>query len=186
MGDYDVDAVNDRLGGKGSERAADGSATRWTSGHDFEIDFEGPFAGVVQTNQFNSVRTADGSFAYAPSRSGVDWVTDPGEETLAGDERIGGWRCASGTSWPPGSSRWPPGCSRTGPRWSVSTGRRPPSSGALDGEVPSTRQPWDELLPGWKVEQTGDFVRVTAPADDDLPVGRGLRAMLTRDLQGLT
>lgn len=48
-GDYVVDTVRDRLNGMGIER--DG-ATRWTSGADFEIDFDGPFAGVVQTNQF--------------------------------------------------------------------------------------------------------------------------------------
>lgn len=51
--------------------------------------------------------------------------------------------------------------------------------------MPSTRELWDELLPGLKVAQDGDLVRVTAPANGDKPVGRVLRAMMTGDLRGL-
>lgn len=38
----------------------------------------------------NSIYTSDRAFAYAPAAAGVGWVTDVGDETLAGDERISG------------------------------------------------------------------------------------------------
>ena len=185
-GDYDVDTVDQRLAGMGIDRTEEDGGTRWTGGEDFEIDFEGPFAGVVQTNQFNSIRTADGVFAYAPAAAGVGWVTDAGDTTLAEDERVGGLgRCLEDVV-AARIDQEAAGVREDGTEVVCLEGDRAAVEKALDDRVvPSTQEPWDTLLPGAKVEQDGELVRVTAPADEDLPVGRMLRAMLTRDLQGL-
>ena len=186
-GGYDLDTVDDRLGGMGIERAEDDGGTRWTSGQDLEIDFDGPFVGVVQTNQFNSIRTADGSFAYAPSAAGVDWVTDGGDDTLADDAQVGGLaRCLGDVVAARIVQRDAAGAREDGTEVFCIDGDKAAVEEALDGEMVSTRQPWDEFLPGLKVEQDGDFVRVTAPARDGAPVGRVLRAMTTGDLRDLT
>ncbi|MBB4908891.1 hypothetical protein [Actinophytocola algeriensis] len=184
-GDYDVDTVNDRLGEMGIERDEQDGATRWTSGADFEIDFDGPFMGVVQTNQFNSIRTAEGAFAYAPAAAGVDWVTDPGDSTLADDERMSGFARCLGDVVAARIEQVGVGVREDGTEVFCLEGEKSGIERALDGDVPSSREPWDELLPGMEVEQDGDLVRVTAPADGDAPVGRALRAMVTGDLRGL-
>ncbi|MFI7674126.1 hypothetical protein [Actinophytocola sp. NPDC049390] len=187
LGDYDVDTANDRLADRGIERAeAEDGSTRWTSGADFEVDLEGPFVGVVQINQFNSIRTADGSFAYAPSAAGVDWVTDPGAETLAGDDRIGGLARCLGDVVAARIEKVAAGVLEDGTEVVCLDGEKAAVEEALGGDVTSARRPWDEILPGWRVEQAGDLVRVTAPADQDLPVGRGLQAMAAGDLRELT
>src|SRR5689334_9312091 len=90
-GDYDVASVDGKLRELGIDGAPQGGGTLWTSGEDFEVSLgNGPFAGVVPLNQFNDVRTATGSFAFAPARVGVEWVTDPGAETLADDDALAG------------------------------------------------------------------------------------------------
>jgi hypothetical protein len=181
-GDYDVDTVRDRLDGMGIER--DGP-TRWTSGEDFEIDFEGPFVGVVQTNQFNSIDTRDGTFAYGPAAAGVEWVTDAGDETLAKDARISGLARCLGDVVAARIEQGAVGVREDGTEVFCLDGDLDAVKTALDGNVPSTQEPWDEFLPGLKVEQDGDLVRVTAPSNGDKPVGRLLRAMMTGDLRGL-
>jgi hypothetical protein len=184
-GDYDVDAVDERLGGMGIERTEQDGATRWTSGADLEIDFDGPFMGVVQTNQFNSIRTAEGAFAYAPAVAGVEWVTDPGDETLADDLRISGLARCLGDVVAARIDQGAVGVRADGTEVFCIEGDQDAIETALDGNMPSTQKPWDEFLPGMKVEQDGDLVRVTAPGNSDMPVGRVLRAMMTGDLRGL-
>jgi hypothetical protein len=184
-GDYDVDAVDERLDGMGIERDEQDGASRWTSGADLEIDFDGPFMGVVQTNQFNSIRTSDGAFAYAPAAAGVDWVTEPGDSTLADDERVSGLARCLGDVVAARLDEQAVGVREDGTEVFCLDGDRSAVERALDGDVPSSREPWAELLPGLKVEQDGDLVRVTAPADGEAPVGRVLRAMMTGDLRDL-
>jgi hypothetical protein len=59
-------------------------------------------------------------------------------------------------------------------------------SDALKGDVPSTREPWDELLPGAEVDEDNGLARVTVPAaEKGRPVGRVLRLMVNGDLDGL-
>lgn len=187
-GDYDVAAVDERLGGLEIERSGQDGATLWTSGKDLEIDFDGPFVGVVQTNQFNNIRTADGSFAFAPALAGVEWVTDAGDETLAGDDRISGLaRCLGDVV----AARIDEGAGAAGVREDGTevfclAADRDGVEKELDGDVPSTGEPWDELLPGARVEVDGELVRVIAPGRDGEPVGRALRAMTTGDLRTFT
>lgn len=187
-GDYDVASVDGRLGELGIERAEMNGGTLWTSGKDFEIDIaDGPFAGVVPLNQFNDVRTADGSFAFAPARVGVEWVTEAGDSTLADDDTIGPLaRCLGDVMVARIERGVAAGVREDGTEVACLDGERDQVAEALDGVVPSSREPWDELLPGAEVEQDGELVRVTAPDGGDNPVGRILRAMMTGDLLELT
>lgn len=184
-GDYDVDTVNDRLAGLGIERAEEDGATRWTGGADYEVDLEGPFAGVVQTTQFNSIRTADGAFAYAPAAAGVDWVTEPGDQTLAEDEVIGGFGRCLGDVVAAMIVDGAAGVRADGTEVFCVDGDKAAVEKALEEQPLSNGQPWEELLPGWRAEQVDGLVRVTAPADEKLPVGRVLRAMSAKDIQDL-
>lgn len=186
-GDYDVAAVDGRLGDLGIAKQDDGGGTRWNSGDDFEMDLEdGPFTGIVTTSEFNNIRTADGSFAYSPARAGIDWVTEPGDETLADDDAVAPLaKClgdvvaarivegeAAGVRVE-GSEVTEVICLK-GDKGRV-------ERELADGAVPSTRQPWSELLPEAKVADAGDgLVRITAKPKD--AVGRSLRVIATGDL----
>lgn len=185
-GDYDVSGVDDKLAELGIDRAELGEGTIWTSGKDFEIDFaDGPFVGVVPTNQFNDIWTADGSFAFAPARAGVEWVTDAGGETLADDDTVGGFARCLGDVVAARIDRGAAGVREDGTEVVCLAGEQARVEEALDGDVPSTREPWDELLPDAKVEQDGGLVRITVPDSGDRPAGRVLRAMMTGDLLAL-
>lgn len=185
-GDYDVAGVEGKLREKGIDSAELGGGTLWTSGEDFEISLgNGPFAGVVQLNEFNDIRTATGSFAFSPARVGVEWVTDAGEDTLAEDEVVGGYARCLGDVVAARIEEEGVGVREDGTEVVCLDADLDDVETALDGEVPSTREPWDELLPGADVEQAGGLVRITVPADDGQPVGRVLRALMTGDLRGL-
>jgi hypothetical protein len=186
-GDYDVAAVDERLDGLGVERSEQSGGTLWTSGEDFAVDLAGgPFAGVVQTNEFNDIRTADGSFAFAPAVAGVEWVTDAGGGTLAGDEEVGGLaRCLGDVVAARIDRGAAAGAREDGTEVFCVAADKDAVEASLDGAVPSTREPWEEFLAGLTVEQDGDLVRVTAPGEDGEPVGRALRAMMTGDLRNL-
>jgi len=41
---------------------------------------------MAPPQQFNNIRTGTGAFAFAPADEGIDWVTDAGDTTLAGDD----------------------------------------------------------------------------------------------------
>jgi hypothetical protein len=186
-GDYDVAAVEGKLRGLGVDGVEQGGGTLWTSGEDFEISLgDGPFAGVVPLNQFNDVRTATGSFAFAPARVGVEWVTEVGDDSLAEDDTVAGFaRCLGDVIAARIEDGVAAGVLGDGREVACVDGEREAVEDALAGSVPSTREPWEELLPGVTVEEDSGLVRVVAPGGDE-PVGRLLRAMMTRDLQALT
>jgi hypothetical protein len=187
-GEYDVAAVDGKLRGMDVDGKEGFGETRWNSGADHEIDLaDGPFAGVVGPAQFNNIRTAARSFAFAPAAAAIDWVTAPGDETLAGDDVLAPLaRClgdvvaahlmATGEAV---------GVREDGTEVICLDADKADVSDALEGEVPSTREPWDRMLPGAEVDQDGALARVTVPARDDKPVGRVLRLMVTRDLPEL-
>ncbi|WP_459714934.1 hypothetical protein [Actinophytocola sp. KF-1] len=185
-GDYDVAAVDGVLRGKGIDAVEQGGGTLWTSGEDFEISLgDRPFAGVVQLNEFNAVRTAAGSFAFAPARVGVEWVTEAGEDTLAGDPVVAGFARCLGDVVAARIDGTAAGVRADGTEVLCLDADLDDVETALDGAVPSTREPWDEFLGGADVEQAGELVRVTVPDDTGRPVGRLLRAQMTGDLRGL-
>lgn len=204
-GDYDVDQVNARFAEFGARREERDGGTFWISAEDYEIDLAGPYQGVIPLNQFNAVRTQAGSFAYAPAQETLAWVTDPGEETLAGNPEVSSLaRClgdvAVATMVKP-----------EGQRDMLAVGVRAPSadevtavvcSGGVVTErkdqvadrlandtVPSTRQPWSRLIPDPTVEVTGfgDFtaLRITGAVPRDVPVNWVLTALAKRDLEAL-
>lgn len=185
-GDYDVAAVDDKLTGLGVDGAEQGGATLWTSGEDYEVSLgEGPFVGVVQLNQFNDVRTAPGSFAFAPARVGVEWVTEAGDETLADDPTVSGFaRCLGDVVAARIEDGAAAGVRGDGREVACVEGERGAVEKALAGDVPSIREPWDSMLPGVTVEEDGGLVRVVAPGGDE-PAGRLLQAMTTGDLRSL-
>lgn len=185
-GDYDVAAVDAKFRELGIDSVEQGGGTLWTSGKDFEIALaDGPFTGVVPLNQFNDVRTAAGSFAYGPARAGVEWVTDAGDTTLADDDALARLALCLGDVV---AARIEDGIAAgvrgDGREVACVGGDQGAVEKALDGPVPSTRQPWDSLLPGVTVEDGGGLVRVVAPGGDE-PAGRMLQAMMKGDLKAL-
>lgn len=194
-GEYDTAAVEGKLTELGVTREGEKSAaTRWRGGEDDEIDLEGgPLAEVVRLNQFNTLRTADGSFAYAPAAAGLDWVAAPGENTLADSladhEAIGPLaRClgdvVAAVLTDAGHAV---GVRADGTEVICVDASTATVERALEGAVPSTQEPWDELLPGAQVDESAGRTRVTVPAPDsaDRPVGRVMRLMTSRDVRAL-
>jgi hypothetical protein len=185
-GEYDTSAVDGKLGGLGidSEEALGG--THWRVADDNELNFDGPLVDVMPTAHFNNIVTRDGGFAFASASAGVEWVTEPGDETLAADSVLVGLaKClgdviaaqllATGEA---------AGVRRDGTDVICLNADEAQVSEALKGTVPSTRKPWDELLPGATVDSAEGLARVTAPAGDR-PAGLGLRALQNRDLGAL-
>jgi len=186
-GEYDVAAVDGKLKDLGIDGVEQGGGTLWTSGEDFEVSLgDGPFAGVVQLNQFNDVRTADGSFAFAPARVGVEWVTEPGDSTLADDPVVAGFaRCLGDVVAARIEDGVAAGVRGDGGEVACVDGERGTVEEAFKGAVPSTGEPWDSVLPGVTVEEDGGLVRVVAPGGDE-PAGRLLGALMHGDLRELT
>ncbi len=186
-GDYDVAAVDGKLGDLGIDSQDDDGGTRWNSADDYEIDLaDGPFRGIVTTSEFNNIRTADGSFAYSPARAGIDWVTDPGGETLADDDTVAPLATCLGdvvaATIVEGQAVGVRVAGSDATEVICLEGDKGRVERELaDGAVPSTRQPWSDLLPEAKVDDAGDgLVRITAKPKD--AVGRSLRLIVTRDL----
>ena len=185
LGDYDLGAVNSRLRGRGVEQVERDGGSVWTSGEDFEINLaDGAFAGVVPTNEFNTVRTADGSFAFAPSAAGVEAVTSAGDTSLADDDQVSGIARCLGDVVAARIEGVGAGVREDGAEVLCLDADLRAVEEMLRGDVPSTGEAWDELLPGASVEEDGGLVRVTAPGRESEPVGRVLRAMMTGDLRG--
>lgn len=187
-GEYDVDAVNGKLRDLGVDDEVSLEGTRWHSGDDYEMDFEGPFAEMAPPAQLNNIATAKGSFAFAPAEEGIQWVTQESDATLADDnvlvpmakclgDVIAAQLQAAGQAV---------GVREDGTEVICLTSDQAAVSDALKGDVPSTREPWDELLPGAEVDEDNGLARVTVPAaEKGRPVGRVLRLMLSGDLDGL-
>jgi hypothetical protein len=205
-GDYDVETVDRELSGRDipSEDSADG--TRWTSADDGELSIDGPLTGIARTSELNVLHTAPATFAYAPARAGVDWVTAPGDDTLADDpllRRLAGCLgdvvaavIVTGVDGDPTS--YAVGVRATGsgavteiaclaPPDDVSEMRDRVERELADGTAPTTRQPWDELLPDASVDlvEQASVVRIEAQPGADGPVGRVMRMLQTRDLAAL-
>jgi hypothetical protein len=186
-GDYDTSTVDSKLSDLKIDSEQAGGGTRWHVAKDNEINFEGPFTDVVPPAAFNDIWTRDGAFAFAPTSAGVDWVTEPGDETLAGDDVLVGLAKCLGdvVAAQLQATGEAAGVRRDGSDVICVNADQAQVSTALKGEVPSTRQPWDELLPGATVDQAEGLARVTVPAGDDRPAGRGLQLMRNRDLDAL-
>lgn len=188
-GEYDSSAVEGKLADLGAKREAqEMGGTRWRSGEDDEVDLgNGTMAGVVQLNQFNTIRTASDSFAYSPSAAGLDWVASPGEDTLADDDVIAPLaRCLGDViAAMLADSGHAVGVRADGSEVICLTADRSAVERALTEPAQSTRQPLDELLAGATVDENEGRTRVTVPASEDRPVGRVLRMMQTKDVQAL-
>lgn len=189
-GDYDSAKVEGRLADLGAKREGQefGGGTVWRSAEDDEVNVkDGPFKGIVRLNEFNTVHTSGTSFAYSPSAVGLDWVANPGDSTLAGDDVIGPLaRClgdvvaANLTGEGQGV-----GVRADGTEVVCLDAERAAVERALAGDVPSTRQPWDELLPNAEVDESDGRTRITVPPSDDRPAGRVLQLLHTQDVRAL-
>lgn len=187
-GDYDVAAVDGKLRGLDIDGKEGLGETRWNSGADNVIDFaDGPFTNVVGPAQFNNIRTADRSFSFAPVAAGIDWVTAPGDETLAADDVLVSLAKCLGDVI---AAQLTATGEAVGVREDATeviclAADQADVSDALEGQAPSTGESWDRVLPDAKVDQDGALARVTVPARDGQPVGRVLRLMAKGDLAEL-
>jgi hypothetical protein len=205
-GDYDVAAVEQKLADLGIPSEDDDGGKRWTSAKDHEIAFDGPLAGIARTSELNVIRTADGTFAYAPARAGVDAVTEPGGDTLGDDPvllRLSGCLgdvAAALLVAPTGDdpTAYGVGIRATedgeitevaclSPDGDPKAVRDHVERELENGTTPSTRQPWDELLPDATVDvvEYGAVVRLVAKPAAGAPAGRVFNMLQTRDLAAL-
>jgi hypothetical protein len=186
-GPYDVAAVEGKLRGLDIRDRAEGGGRWWTSGPDYEIDLTGgPFSEVVGTNEFNNIRTASDSFAFAPAGVGIEWVTRPGQRSLAEDDVIAPLaRCLGDVVVARIAGVGEAvGVRGDGTEVACVMAELGAVERALDGDVPSSGEPWESVLPGASVDRDGELVRVTVPPDGE-PAGRVLSVMLNLDLAGL-
>lgn len=188
-GEYDSSAVEGKLAELGATREKEElGGTLWRTAEDGEMDpAGGRMREVVQLNQFNTIRTAGDSFAYSPAAAELEWVAAPGDDTLADDEAIGPLaRClgdvVAAMLTDAGQAV---GVREDGTEVICLDADRAAVERALAGDVPSTRQPWAELLPGAKVDESDGRTRVTVAPSDDRPVGRVMQMLQRRDLDGL-
>ena len=205
-GDYDVAAVDTALADLDIPSEDDDGGKRWTSARDHEISFDGPLAGIAQTSELNVIRTADGTFAYAPARAGVDAVTEPGGDTLADDSvllRLSG--CLDevtaailvapteddptaygvGIRATEGGDVTEVAC--LSPKGDAKAVRDHAEQEIENGTTPTGRQPWVDLLPDATVDvvEYGAVVRIAAKPAAGEPVGRVFTMLQTRDLATL-
>jgi hypothetical protein len=185
-GDYDVAAVDGKLSELGVDNASALGGTRWRAGDDYEINFEGPFSDTVPLSQLNDIVTREGTFAFAPAKEVVEWVTDPGDKTLADDDVLVGLaKCLGGVvaAQLQGTGE-AVGVRQDGTQIICLKGDVDRVSDALKGDMPSGR-PWKDVLPGAEAAEAEGLVQVTVPPQDSGPVGRVLAVMRNGDLAGL-
>lgn len=206
-GDYDLEAVERALADRDipAEDSADGK--RWTSAGDHELSPDGPLVDIVPTAGLNDIHTADGTFAYSSSRAGLEAVTEPGEDTLAGDpllvrlaDCLGDVSAAvlvtkvegDPMSYAVGVRAAEDGAATDvaciAPPEGDAKALRDRVEGELKtGKVPSVQQPWADLLPKATVDvvEDGSVVRVEAKPAEDEPVGRVMQMLQKRDLPAL-
>ncbi len=187
-GDYDWSAVDKKLQALGADNKSEFGGTRWRSAGDYELSLtDGLFSDVMPTAQFNQIVTAEGSFAFAPAKEVVEWMTVPGDDTLADDDVLAGLaRClgdviaarleATGEA---------AGVRRDGSEVICLNGDQAAVTKALKGKALSANMPWDDVLPDAAVDQDGALARVTVPKQDGKPAGRVLSVMRNGDLKGL-
>lgn len=187
-GSYDVAAVDGKLRDLDIDSEAEFGGTNWRLADDYEIDFQnGPITDVTGTPQFNNIRTADGSFAFAAAAENVTWVTAPGDRTLADDDVLAPLASCLGDVVAAQLRATGEAVGVRADATEVICLLRDQAAvtEALKGDMPSTGEPWDRALPGAEVGKDGSLTRITVPARDDEPVGRVLRLMMTRDLDAL-
>jgi hypothetical protein len=186
-GKYDVGAVEGKLHDLDIDSESAAGGTRWRSGDDYEIDFaDGPFSDTVPLSQLNDIVTGDGTFAFAPAKEVVGWVTEPGDTTLADDDVLVGLaKCLGGVvaAQLQGTGE-AVGVRLDGTQIICLKGDVDRVSDALKGDMPSGR-PWKDVLPGAAAAEADGLVRVTVPPQDSGPVGRVLTVMRNGDLAGL-
>lgn len=187
-GDYDTSTVDSKLGGLHVRSEEGLGGTHWVAGKDNEVDFAGPFAELVPPGQFNDIVTRDGTFAFAPTSAGVEWVTDPGDDTLADDDVLAGLASCLGdvVAARLTATGQAAGVRRDGSEAMCLKADEDQVTKALKENSAVTAQPYDELLPGATVDDAEGFTRITVPADDDRPAGRVLQMMQNRDIPGLS
>lgn len=186
-GDYDVATVDDKLRGLDIDDEAQFGGTRWRSADDNEISFDGPFTDMAPPAQLNNILTTDDSFAFAPAAEGIDWVAEPGDDTLADDDVLAPLATCLGdvVAAQLMATGEAVGVRQDSTEVICLKGDQDQVSAALKEDMPSTGEPWDSLLPGAEVTQDGALARVTVPAQDGKPVGRVLRLAMTGDLASL-
>jgi hypothetical protein len=186
-GDYDVSAVDGKLRDLDIDSESAFGGTRWHSANDYEINFEGPFTDMAPPQQFNNIVTGNGSFAFAPAAEGVEWVTQPGDKTLADDDALVSLAKCLGdvVTAQLEATGEAVGVREDGTQLICLKGDQGKVSDALKGEMPSTGRPWDDVLPNAKVDQDGALARVTVPPPADGLVGQVMRVMQNGDLEGL-
>jgi len=185
-GDYDVDAVEGKLRDLDIDGEPAYGGTRWRSAGDYEIDLGGPFADTVPLQQLNDIVTSDGRFAFAPAKEAVEWVTEPGDETLAGDDVLVGLAKCLGdvvAAQLQGTGE-AVGVRGDGTQIICLKGDVDRVSDVLTGNMPSGR-PWQDVLPGAAAAEAEGLVRVTVPPPESGPVGQVLAVMRNGDLAGL-
>lgn len=192
VGDYDVDAVNKHLADRGVHRdGEDDGVTSWSSAADNELRQDGPMAGVVPLNEFTKVRTGGGSFAYAPNKD-LDWVADPGDDTLADDpalrdlaDCLGDVLSAHITDVGPSKLMVATGVRATSPTDATEVICAEPGAdrasqlqqrtlSELANGRTTRRQPWTQVLPGAEVDIAGKgstCVRITMPTPAKKAIG---------------
>ncbi|HEY0453872.1 hypothetical protein [Actinophytocola sp.] len=198
-GKYDVAKLDRELAGRDITSSKSGGATLWTSAGDNELSIDGPLGEIAPTGQLNNIRTADGSLAYAPTKAGIDWVTNPGGGTLADDAGLRKLAGCLGDATAAIMSR-PDGDSTA-----YAVGVRAPSADdvtevvclAPSGDANGLRdrverelsdgsarsgQPWTEVLPGAKADVVDGVVRIQSTPAANGPVGLVMRLLVSNDL----
>lgn len=206
-GDYDVTAVNKHFTDLGVPRADDGDVTTWTSSADGSIKLDSPLVTMAGPNTLNNVRTAPGSFAFSPKQNTLTWVTDPGDDTLAGDPAMKSLAgclgdvmaavitksenspetVAVGVRAPSATDVTDVICVAPGTRDPASI-RGHVSNELANGQSPQANRPWSDLLPQAKVEVSGfpePAVRITSTPGTGNPPGRPIQMLNNRDLDAL-
>ncbi|ASR36461.1 hypothetical protein BAY61_17230 [Prauserella marina] len=204
IGDYDTGKVSDGFEKIGAEQEDKGEAIRWRSAADRATDLSGPFTDLGLLTQFNVVSVEEGKFGYSSAGGSLDWVTDPGETTLADDEQIRTLatclgdpvvaiiatqderKVAVGVRAPSATELTEVVCSLTG---DPQADRDRMTTELAEGRAPSSGQPWAEILPGAEVDipdGSSGVVRVVSTPGDTAPPGRIAQVLANGDLKGLT
>ncbi|MEU3270461.1 hypothetical protein ABZ639_06415 [Saccharomonospora sp. NPDC006951] len=204
IGDYDTAEVGASFERIGAEQEDTGGATRWRSAADRATDLAGPFTDLGLLTQFNIVSVAEGEFGYSSAGGSLDWVTDPGDTTLADDEQVRALATCLGDPVV--------AIVATQDERKVAVAVRAPSAAEVtevicvladdpqagrdrmtteltEGRAPSSGQPWADILPGAEVdipEGSSGVVRVVSTPDDTAPPGRVAQVLANGDLKGLT
>lgn len=205
-GDYDVDAVDERLADRKIRRTDLDGATEWTTNAVGRWDPHGPLSRIVPTNDFNNIRTQPGLFAFSPYRDVLAWVTDPGQDTLAqdatartlaeclGDDVVAATIARKGFDAPLAVGVRVPDTAHVIEVICVAPGSTDQAAKIRDqveellahGESPLFRAPWSQRVPNATVEVThDDIVRVVSRRGPRDGAGGVLQMVETTEIKDL-